>query len=58
MAKAAAEISHWGEYDYVIINDDLDKSLSSLTAILAAERLKRERQQGFAAFVQGILVTL
>jgi guanylate kinase len=58
MEKAAAEISHWAEYDYVIVNDDLDKSHASLTAILAAERLKRERQQGLPAFVQSILVSL
>ena len=58
MAKAAAEISHWNEYDYVIINDDLDRSHASLTAILAAERLKRERQPGLDGFVRGILATL
>jgi guanylate kinase len=58
MEKAAGEISHWGEYDYVIINEDLDRSHASLTAILAAERLKRERQPGLSGFVRGILETL
>ncbi len=58
MAKAAAEISHWNEYDYVIINEDLDRSHANLTAILAAERLKRERQPGLDGFVRGILDTL
>ena len=58
MAKAAAEISHWAEYDYVIVNDDLEASHQSLVAILTAERLKRERQPGLANFVRGILDTL
>ena len=49
MAKAADEISHWQEYDYVLINRDLDKSFRDvLRAILAAERLKRERQIGLS----------
>ena len=43
---AAAEIAHWGEYDYVIVNADIEESFAGLTAILAAERLKRERQSG------------
>lgn len=54
MAKAAAEISHWSEYDYVIVNDDLAVSLAQLTAILAAERLRRERQIGLDAFVRAM----
>ena len=58
MRKAAAEISHWPEYDYVIINRDLDESQRHLTAILTAERLKRRRQVGLSAFVRGILDTL
>ena len=44
MAKAAAEISHWAEYDYIIVNDDLTASLAAIRSILAAERLKRERR--------------
>ncbi len=55
MAAAATEIEHWSEYDYVLINSDLDASLAALQAILAAERLKRQRQTGMADFVAGIL---
>ena len=44
MAKAASEISHWAEYDYIIVNDDLAASLAAVRSILAAERLKRERR--------------
>lgn len=54
MAKAADEISHWPEYDYVIVNHDLESCFASLTAILAAERLRRERQVGLSEFVRGI----
>ena len=46
LAGAAAEMSHWDEYDYVIVNDDLAESLASLRAILVAERLKRARHPG------------
>jgi guanylate kinase len=52
MAKAADEMSHWAEYDYVVINRDLDRAFEDIRAILAAERLKRERQTGLAAFVR------
>jgi len=52
MAQASAEISHWAEYDYVLINADLDASIAGLRAILAAERLKRERLAGLSAFVR------
>ena len=58
MAAAADEISHWGEYDYVVVNSELAESLAALSAILAAERLKRERQTGMEAFVAGILASL
>ena len=58
MAAAAAEIGHWGEYDYVIVNADLETSLSSLAAILAAERLKRVRQPDLPDFVRGVLTGL
>jgi guanylate kinase len=58
MAAAAVEIGHWGEYDYVIVNADLETSCSGLAAILAAERLKRARQPGLAAFVAGVLTEL
>lgn len=52
MAEASAEISHWAEYDYVIVNSDLEASIAGLRSILIAERLKRERQPGLAAFVR------
>jgi len=51
MAKAADEMSHWAEYDYIIVNRDIEESVASVRAILAAERLKRERQIGLADFV-------
>jgi guanylate kinase len=54
MAKAADEMSHWAEYDYVIINHDLDDAFEQLRHILAAERLKRERQIGLPEFVRGL----
>lgn len=52
LAAASAEISHWAEYEYVIVNADLGLSLAGLKAILAAERLRRARQQGLADFVR------
>ncbi|HEX4158136.1 MAG TPA: guanylate kinase [Rhizomicrobium sp.] len=54
MAKANDEISHWAEYDYVIVNDDLARALADIAAILAAERLKRTRQTGLSQFVRGL----
>jgi guanylate kinase len=54
MAKAADEMSHWAEYDYVVVNSDIATSLSSLKAILTSERLKRERQVGLSVFVKGL----
>ena len=50
MAKAADEISHWPEYDYVIVNNDIAKALGDVQAILNAERLKRTRQIGISDF--------
>lgn len=55
MAKAADEISHWAEYDYVIVNDDMDSALAKLTSILNAERLKRTRQVGLSEFVRSLM---
>ncbi|HWK32116.1 MAG TPA: guanylate kinase [Hyphomicrobium sp.] len=52
MDEAAAEISHWPEYDYVIVNTDLEKSMHGLSAILTAERLRRDRLNGLTAFVR------
>jgi len=54
MAKAADEMSHWAEYDYVVVNSDIATSLSNLKAILTSERLKRERQVGMSGFVKGL----
>jgi len=54
MAKAADEMSHWAEYDYVVINRDLDRAFADIRAILSAERLKRERQTGLSAFVRAL----
>jgi guanylate kinase len=54
MAKAGDEMSHWPEYDYIVVNHTLDASVASVQAILTAERLKRERQVGLADFVNGL----
>lgn len=54
MARARDEISHWGQYDYVLVNADLDASSAHLAAILTAERLRRERQTGLTRFVRGM----
>jgi guanylate kinase len=58
LAAATAEIKHWDEYDYVIVNADLEASVAGLVGILAAERLKRERQTGLSDFVEGVLADL
>jgi guanylate kinase len=52
MAKSRDEVSHWAEYDYVLVNEDLDATFEKLKAILTAERLKRERQPELSAFVR------
>lgn len=54
MAKADAEMSHWAEYDYVIVNYDLDQSEELLRSILFGERLKRRRQIGLADIVKNM----
>jgi len=54
MAKAADEMSHWFEYEYVVINQDLDQAFADVSAILAAERLKRQRQPGLSDFVRSL----
>jgi guanylate kinase len=58
MAKAAGEMSHWPEYDYVIVNRDIEKAFAEVRAILAAERLKRERQIGLSGFVRDLQAKL
>ena len=55
MSKANSEITHWPEYDYIIINDNLEETLEKLRSILEAERLKRVRQTGLNDFVRSIL---
>ena len=54
MAKATSEMSHWAEYDYIVVNEDVEISVAQVQAILAAERLKRERQPGLVDFVRGM----
>jgi guanylate kinase len=55
MQRAAAEISHWAEYDYVLINEDMGACLEEVRSILAAERLKRWRQAGLVSFVRDLV---
>src|SRR5262249_23935450 len=54
MAKAADEMSHWAEYDYISVNRDIDDSVDRVRAILAAERMRRERQIGLPEFVAAL----
>jgi guanylate kinase len=54
MQRAAGEISHWAEYDYVLINRDMAQCLSQVQAIIAAERMKRSRQTGLVSFVRDL----
>jgi guanylate kinase len=54
MAKSRDEISHYAEYDYVLVNDDLEKTWTDLQAILMAERLKRQRQPDLVNHVRGL----
>lgn len=52
MAKAADEVSHWPEYDYIVVNQDIEDSVGKVQAILLAERLRRARQIGLVDFVK------
>ena len=52
MAKAPNEMSHWAEYDYIIVNHDIDRSVAEVESILVAERLRRQRQIGLTDFVK------
>lgn len=54
MAKSQSEISHWAEYDYVLVNDDLEATFARLLAIVQAERLRRDRQPFLSDFVRGL----
>jgi guanylate kinase len=58
MAKAADEMSHWAEYDYVVINTDIDCAFAEVRTVLAAERLRRERQISLSAFVRDLQAKL
>jgi guanylate kinase len=58
MLGASNEIQHWDEYDYVVVNYDIERSVAALRAILAAERLRRSRLTGLKAFVQTLLAQL
>ena len=58
MAKAAEEISHWPEYDYVIVNEDIETASRQIDAILTAERLKRRRRIGLTQFVRDLTKNL
>lgn len=53
--NARAEIEHWRDYDYIVINDDLDAAFHSVQSIVAAERLRRDRRPGLFEFVSGLL---
>ena len=55
MRRAAGEIEHWAEYDYELVNDDMDRCLGEVRAIVAAERLRRNRQIGLTDFVRGLI---
>ena len=54
MARAANEISHWDGYDYVLVNDDVERCFAGVKTILAAERLRRSRQTGLIGFIRGL----
>jgi guanylate kinase len=58
MATAAGEMSHWAEYNYIVINTDIDRTFNEVQTILAAERLKRERQTGLSDFVRRLQAQL
>lgn len=55
LRNALAEIRHWRDYDYVVVNDDLDAAFAQVEAVVTAERLRRDRRPGLFDFVQGLL---
>jgi guanylate kinase len=55
LKNARAEIEHWRKYDYVVINDDLDRAFHAVKCIVQAERLRRNRRPGLFEFVTGLL---
>ncbi|WP_440409949.1 guanylate kinase [Neorhizobium petrolearium] len=56
LLNSRAEIEHWREYDYVIVNDDLDNAFHAVSNIIGAERIRRDRRHGLFDFVQGLLM--
>lgn len=54
MSKASDEMSHWPEYDYIVVNHDFEKSVAEVHSILTAERMRRQRQIGLPNFVKGL----
>jgi guanylate kinase len=54
MSRASHEMSHWAEYDYIVVNHDVDEAFAEVQSILKAERLKRERRTGLTEFVRGL----
>jgi guanylate kinase len=54
MSRAAHELSHWAEYDYIVVNHDIEEAFAEIQSILKAERLKRERRTGLTAFVRDL----
>jgi len=54
MSKASEEMSHWPEYDYIVVNHSIETSVANVQAILSAERMRRERQIGLADFVKSL----
>jgi guanylate kinase len=55
LKNASVEIEHWREYDYIVVNDDLDRAFASVVSIVSAERLRRDRRPGLFDFVSGLL---
>ena len=55
LKNARVEIEHWKEYDFVIVNDDLDRAFAEVRAIVSAERLRRDRRPGLFDFISGLL---
>jgi guanylate kinase len=54
MSRATHELSHWAEYDYIVVNHNVDEAFAEVRSILQAERLKRERRTGLTEFVRGL----
>ena len=55
LKNAKIELEHWRDYDYVVVNDDLDRAFAAVRSIVTAERLRRDRRPGLFDFVSGLL---